>query len=378
MFPQFGVGGSKQKPFCRVRPPDCAASGRTSTILAASPHISSRTAATAWTGANWLLLRSAEDSGVFCVRNVAATGNLAAETCTSMKDGISAAPSSAPVALVSKNRSMTRAFRSRAVRPDRRAALRLTTAEPVSTASKVAVREALLCCHKESGADRPRNGRPAGVRRWNNCVLPRPVIGAAAAAGPINGDSRQHGLLAGRRLRAEAPDASSRNRPASKEIVSSLASGIQSSSRLTRSGGTKPAGTSTLEFEQAGTIWPHLIQIQVVILKFALEYRRMPNNEPVRIAMWSGPRNISTAMMRSWGNRPDTLVCDEPFYAHYLQATGRDHPGADEVIANGETDWRKVIARLDRRCPRRQSRFLSEADDASSVAAGSIAPGWGT
>ena len=62
--------------------------------------------------------------------------------------------------------------------------------------------------------------------------------------------------------------------------------------------------------------------------------------------MWSGPRNISTAMMRSWGNRPDTFVCDEPFYAHYLQATGRDHPGAAEVIAQGETDSRKVIAML--------------------------------
>lgn len=66
----------------------------------------------------------------------------------------------------------------------------------------------------------------------------------------------------------------------------------------------------------------------------------------MRLAMWSGPRNISTALMRSWGNRPDTFVCDEPFYAHYLQATGRDHPGAAEVIANGETDWRKVVARL--------------------------------
>ena len=72
----------------------------------------------------------------------------------------------------------------------------------------------------------------------------------------------------------------------------------------------------------------------------------MPNHEPVRIAMWSGPRNISTAMMRSWGNRPDTFVCDEPFYAHYLEATGRAHPGADEVIANGETNWRKVIEGL--------------------------------
>jgi hypothetical protein len=72
----------------------------------------------------------------------------------------------------------------------------------------------------------------------------------------------------------------------------------------------------------------------------------MPNEEPVRIAMWSGPRNISTAMMRSWGNRPDTFVCDEPFYPYYLEATGRDHPGREEVIAQGETDWRKVIAQL--------------------------------
>jgi len=51
-------------------------------------------------------------------------------------------------------------------------------------------------------------------------------------------------------------------------------------------------------------------------------------------------------MMRAWGNRPDTFVCDEPFYAYYLKATGRNHPGRDEVIATGETDWRKVIAQL--------------------------------
>lgn len=62
--------------------------------------------------------------------------------------------------------------------------------------------------------------------------------------------------------------------------------------------------------------------------------------------MWSGPRNISTAMMRSWGNRADTIVCDEPLYAHYLKATGLDHPGAGEVIAHHEADWRKVVDRL--------------------------------
>ena len=41
-------------------------------------------------------------------------------------------------------------------------------------------------------------------------------------------------------------------------------------------------------------------------------------NAPIRVAMWSGPRNISTAMMRAWENRPDSVVVDEPLYAHYL------------------------------------------------------------
>lgn len=54
-----------------------------------------------------------------------------------------------------------------------------------------------------------------------------------------------------------------------------------------------------------------------------------------RIAMWSGPRNLSTAMMRSWENRPDTEVMDEPLYAWYLATTGLDHPGADRIIEIG-------------------------------------------
>jgi len=66
---------------------------------------------------------------------------------------------------------------------------------------------------------------------------------------------------------------------------------------------------------------------------------------PVRIAMWSGPRNISTAMMRSFENRPDTAVWDEPFYAAYLAATGLDHPMAEAVIAAGDTDAAAVAAR---------------------------------
>ena len=66
----------------------------------------------------------------------------------------------------------------------------------------------------------------------------------------------------------------------------------------------------------------------------------------VRVAMWSGPRNISTAMMRAWENRGDCAVSDEPLYAHYLDQTGLDHPAREEVIANGDTDWRRVVDAL--------------------------------
>lgn len=64
----------------------------------------------------------------------------------------------------------------------------------------------------------------------------------------------------------------------------------------------------------------------------------------VRIAMWSGPRNLSTALMRSFENRADCTVVDEPLYAAYLAETGLDHPARDEVIASQSTDWR-VVAR---------------------------------
>jgi len=62
--------------------------------------------------------------------------------------------------------------------------------------------------------------------------------------------------------------------------------------------------------------------------------------------MWSGPRNVSTALMRSWGNRDDTVVVDEPLYAHYLAVSGRPHPGREQVIAHHEADWRRVVEML--------------------------------
>lgn len=66
----------------------------------------------------------------------------------------------------------------------------------------------------------------------------------------------------------------------------------------------------------------------------------------VRIAMWSGPRNISTALMRAWESRPDTIVCDEPLYAYYLAMTGKAHPGREAILRAHETDPERVTAWL--------------------------------
>jgi len=68
--------------------------------------------------------------------------------------------------------------------------------------------------------------------------------------------------------------------------------------------------------------------------------------EVIRIAMWSGPRNISTAMMRSFENRPDTSVIDEPFYAYYLARTGADHPLRAEVLASQPVTSAPVVETL--------------------------------
>lgn len=70
-----------------------------------------------------------------------------------------------------------------------------------------------------------------------------------------------------------------------------------------------------------------------------------------RIAMWSGPRNISTAMMRSFENRKDCVVVDEPFYAAYLEKTGLDHPMRGEVLAAQSTDPDEVIENLQGELP---------------------------
>ena len=62
--------------------------------------------------------------------------------------------------------------------------------------------------------------------------------------------------------------------------------------------------------------------------------------------MWSGPRTVSTALMRSWENRRDTVVVDEPLYGFYLASTGIEHPAKDEVIASMPSDWRVVLRDL--------------------------------
>lgn len=66
----------------------------------------------------------------------------------------------------------------------------------------------------------------------------------------------------------------------------------------------------------------------------------------IRLAMWSGPRNISTALMRSWGSRVDTTVADEPLYAFYLNETGLPHPGRDDILKSQPIDWVAVAEQL--------------------------------
>ncbi len=67
---------------------------------------------------------------------------------------------------------------------------------------------------------------------------------------------------------------------------------------------------------------------------------------PARLAVWSGPRNLSTALMRAWENRPDTVVVDEPLYACYLRRTGLEHPGREQVLAAQSDDLAEVVAGL--------------------------------
>jgi len=67
---------------------------------------------------------------------------------------------------------------------------------------------------------------------------------------------------------------------------------------------------------------------------------------PTRIIMLSGPRNISTTMMRSFESRPDTTVIDEPFYASYLKSSGANHPMREDIISSQPSDWKTAIEKL--------------------------------
>lgn len=62
-----------------------------------------------------------------------------------------------------------------------------------------------------------------------------------------------------------------------------------------------------------------------------------------RIALWSCPRTVSTALLRSFVQRKDTVGVDEPFYAHYLATTGRQHPQREDVLASQAQHWEQVV-----------------------------------
>ncbi|MCB1340777.1 MAG: HAD family hydrolase [Pseudooceanicola sp.] len=80
----------------------------------------------------------------------------------------------------------------------------------------------------------------------------------------------------------------------------------------------------------------------------------------MRIAMWSGPRNLSTAMMYAFGNRADCAVVDEPFYACYLDRTGLDHPMRDAVLAAQSNDPETVVQSLTGPIPEGRAHFYQK------------------
>jgi hypothetical protein len=79
------------------------------------------------------------------------------------------------------------------------------------------------------------------------------------------------------------------------------------------------------------------------IFKGAAERGPRAAAAPMRLCLWSGPRNVSTALLYSFAQRSDTRVLDEPLYAHYLRVSGAEHPGRDEVLRVQESDGPKVV-----------------------------------
>ena len=86
----------------------------------------------------------------------------------------------------------------------------------------------------------------------------------------------------------------------------------------------------------------------------------MNDKNITRIAMWSGPRNISTAIMRSFENREDTLVIDEPFYAYYLNKTGLNHPLREEALASQSINWDEIVSQLNGEISKEKTIFYQK------------------
>ncbi len=78
------------------------------------------------------------------------------------------------------------------------------------------------------------------------------------------------------------------------------------------------------------------------------------------IACWSGPRNISTALMRSWSSRQDTYTIDEPFYAYYLKKSKLRHPMYEEIIKHYPTDYNSIVKNLTENTSKKNTIFYQK------------------
>ena len=82
------------------------------------------------------------------------------------------------------------------------------------------------------------------------------------------------------------------------------------------------------------------------------------------VACWSGPRNISTAVMRSWSSRKDTYVTDEPFYAYYLKETKINHPMHEEIINRYLSDYDEIVYHLTNDVPNKKKYLVPKTHGA--------------
>ena len=205
-------------------------------------------------------------------------------------------------------------------------------------------------------------------RRTTGPRCGRPTAGSASAASPAATCSRCAARTASPRARRRSASPTSTRAP--EAFVTGTFAGRRAGARRSTAARSAP-----------GARGPVVERLQEPVRRPGRRRRTRPapcRDRDVRVAMWSGPRNISTAMMRAWENRPDTVVVDEPFYAAYL-ARDRPRPSRPRRGARGPADRRRRGRRRSaaRRCRDGAPGPLRQAHDPPPRSTRTTWPGLG-